>query len=434
MHLNLSRYKSNNVLQWDVLSYYSYLPATFIDKDVTLKFVNTENNVREKGVKYWYLEDHKGNRVLKYTMGMSVLYSPFFFIAHTLASPFGFKPDGFSGIYEFFIEFSGLFYLLIGLWYLRKLLLQFYDEKITAISLIILFFGTNLLCYSTVDPAMTHAYTFSLFSIFLYFVYDFYKKYNFKSVILLAICYGLIVLVRPINILLIIPLLLYNVNNFNAFKIRLNFFISHYKYTLCFIIIVGLILLPQFIYYKYVTGNYFVFSYGKEGFFFNHFHLFDVLLSFRKGWFIYTPVILFAFFGIWNIRKERVSAFSWTIFILLPLYIYIVSSWWCWWYGGSFSQRSMIDIYPLLAIPLAAFLFKIQYYGMAKQKFLNLLFVICVLLNIFQTIQYKYNIIDFDGMTSKEYIHVFGSLDDKKIDTTLLAKPNYELAVMGLSE
>lgn len=55
-----------------------------------------------------------------------------------------------------------------------------------------------------------------------------------------------------------------------------------------------------------------------------------------------------------------------------------------------------------------------------------------VLLSIIQTVQYKYNIIDFDGMTAKEYIHVFGSIDDKSIDTTLLKKPNYDLAILGL--
>jgi hypothetical protein len=49
-------------------------------------------------------------------------------------------------------------------------------------------------------------------------------------------------------------------------------------------------------------------------------------------------------------------------------------------------------------------------------------------------VQYKYNIIDFDGMTAKEYVQVFGTLDDKRIDTTLLDKPDYERAVLGLDK
>jgi hypothetical protein len=126
--------------------------------------------------------------------------------------------------------------------------------------------------------------------------------------------------------------------------------------------------------------------------------------------------------------------FKTSVLVLLPIYLYLVSSWWCWWYGGSFSQRSMIDIYPLLALPLAAFIFQISHFSVNKQKAIFTIITLFVLLNIFQTVQYKYNIIDFDGMTAKEYVQVFGTLDDKRIDTTLLDKPDYERAVLGLDK
>ena len=432
MHLNLARYNNDNVVKWDVVGYYSYLPATFIDKDVSLNFITPENKVRYNGIKYGYVDDSNGNHIIKYSMGMSLLYAPFFFIAHVLSSPLGYPSDGYSAIYEFFIEFSGLFYLLIGLWYLRKLLLQFYDEKVTAITLLLVFFGTNLLYYSAVESAMSHAYTFSLFSVFLFYIVDFYKNPSLKNVLVLALCFGLIVLVRPLNILLILPLLFFNINSLNDIKTRLLFFSQQYRNVLIFLGVAFLIVLPQFLYYKYVTGSYFVFSYGKERFFFNQFHLLDILISFRKGWFIYTPIMLFALYGIMKMKASQF--FKTSVLILLPVYLYIVSSWWCWWYGGSFSQRSLIDIYPLLSLPLAAFVFYVSQFSKSKQKIMTALITLFVLLNIFQTVQYKYNIIDFDGMTAKEYVHVFGTLDDKKIDTTLLDKPDYELAVSGLAK
>lgn len=410
------------------------MPATFIDKDVSLNFVTAENNIKDEGIKYWYLADNNGNKLIKYTMGMSVLYAPFFFIAHALASPLGFSADGFSDIYEFLIEFSGLFYLLFGLLYLRKLLLQYYNEKITTITLLIVFFGTNLLYYSTVEAAMSHSYTFSLFSVFLYYVVQFYKNVSLKHTIILSICFGLIVLVRPLNILLAIPIAFYGILSFKDLKLRCRFIMQHCKYVFVFMMVVLVILLPQFLYYKHVTGSYFIFSYGKEGFFFNQFHLIDILFSFRKGWFIYTPLMLLAIYGIMYMKNHAVSAFKLSIILLLPLYLYLVSSWWCWWYGGSFSQRSLIDIYPLLALPLAAIIFRIQSFSKSNQRLVAIGLSFFIILNIFQTIQYKYNIIDFDGMTAKEYVQVFGTLDDQKIDTTLLDKPNYERAVMGLDK
>lgn len=428
------RYKNDDVIKWDVIGYYSYLPATFIDKDLSLSFITPENKIQYNGVKYAYVDDKKGNHILKYSMGMSELYAPFFFTAHLLAKPLGYPPDGFSAIYAFFIEFSGLFYILMGLWYLRKLLLQFYSEKIVAFTLLFIFFGTNLLCYSTIEPAMSHAYTFSLFSVFLYYSLEFYKKCSFKSTIILAVCFGLIVLVRPLNVFFVLPLLLFNCYNFSDLKTRFSFFIQHYKYAFTFLLIVTLIILPQLLYYKYVAGSYLVFSYGKERFYFENPHILKLLLSFRKGWLIYTPIIVFALFGIWSMRKQPINGFKLSILILLPIYLYLVSSWWCWWYGGSFGQRSLIDVYPLLALPLAGFIMQIQGFNKIKKQLLYAIMFFCLLLNIFQTVQYKYNIIDFDGMTVKEYVHVFGTLDDERIDTTLLKKPDYEKAVVGLKE
>jgi hypothetical protein len=434
VHLNLVKYRNDDVIKWDVTGYYSYLPAMFIDKDVRLSFITPQNKSAYAGTRYSYIDDQQGNHVLKYPMGMSVLYAPFFFAAHLLAGPLGYPQDGFSEIYEMCIEFSGLFYLLFGLWFLRKFLLRYYNERIVALCLLLLFFGTNLLYYSTAEAPMSHAYTFSLFSAFLFFLDEFYKHVNLKSILGMSISFGLIVLVRPLNVFLILPVFLYGLGSLQDLKHRLYFFTQHFKCVLVFVSIVLVILLPQFLYYRYVTGNFFVFSYGKEQFFLNQFHVHEFLVGFRKGWLIYTPIMGFALYGIWCMKDLPVSNYRSSVLFLVLLYIYLLSSWWCWWYGGSFGQRSMIDLYPLLALPLAAFLSKISNHQKTAKLPVYLVLAFFLLLNIFQTVQYKYNIIDYDGMTAREYVQVFGTLNPAKIDTTLLDKPDYEKAVKGLPE
>jgi hypothetical protein len=435
IHLNLTKYKRQNVIKWDVIGYYSYLPATFIDKDLALKFITPYSITQNSGIRYDYVDDSKGNHILKYSMGMSILYSPFFLTAHLLAKSLGYDADGFSVIYQFFVEFSGLFYLVVGLWYLRKLLLLYYSEKITATALLLIFFGTNLLYYASVESAMSHAYTFSLFSVFLYFTVVFYKNPTFKKMIVLALTFGLMVLVRPLNLLFVIPFLLYGIASLKDFKNRVFFLFQQYKLLLVFLIVLCLLILPQLMYYKYVTGNYIVFSYGsKEKFYFNNFHLFDVLFSFRKGWLIYTPMMIFSLYGIWLMRKHFSNTFGFVLLVFIPLYIYIISSWWCWWYGGSFSQRSLIDLYPLLSLPLAHVLNEIQNSIKIKKMVAYAFLSFFLFLNLFQTLQYKYNFIDYDAMTFKEYVKVFGSLKASSVDTSLLKRPNYERAVLGLPE
>lgn len=432
VHLNLSKFNNSDVLKWDVAAYYSYLPATFIDKDITLKFVNNENNAKEYGVKYWYIEDAQKNRIIKYSLGMSILYSPFFLIAHAIALILNLQSDGFSPIYEFFIEFSGLFYLIIGFYYLRKLLLNFYPEKTVAFSLLIVFFGTNLLYYSTVEAAMSHAFTFSLFSIILYYINKFYDSNSLKSIIILSVLYGLIVLVRPVNVLFIIPFIFYKIHTLMDIKQRIIFFIKNYNYVIYFIIVFIITISPQLMYYKYVTGNWIAYSYGEERFYFLSPKIYEVILSFRKGWIIYTPLMILSIFGINQLKLHTSKGFYISLIITLPLFLYVTASWWCWWYGGSFSQRALIDLYPLLIFPIASIIQNVFNYSNFFKKSIIIIISLFILLNIFQTFQYKYNIIDFDGMTKEEYLQVFGKMDSQYIDTTLLDKPDYKKAMKGI--
>lgn len=434
IHLNLARWNSRTVISWDTIGYYSYLPATFIEKDLKLSFINDSNVSRYNGTKYVSIKYIEGYRVMKFPMGMAVLYAPFFAIAHVLATPLGYDNNGYSEIYQCFIEFSGLFYVLFGLIFLRKTLLLFYSEKTAALSLLFIFFGTNLLCYASIESPMSHTYTFSLFSIFIYYMIVFLKSPNVKYTMYLGILFGLIVLIRPINVLFILTVFLLGVLSLEDFKIRLQLFIKYYHLVFLFFLITFLVILPQLAYWKYVTGHFFHFSYGKEHFYFNNPHVLQCLFGFRKGWLIYTPLIVFALMGIWFMRKQQTSLFFYLIIILLPLYVFIISCWWCWWYGGSYSQRTLIDLYPLLCIGFAAFFHRISTSTILKKRIVYSIMTLLLLLNLFQTAQYKYNIIHYDSMTFKAYLHVFGTLDSEKIDESLLNHPDNERAVVGLND
>lgn len=431
VHLNLMRHQHRNVITWDVVGYYSYLPATFIDKDLKLSFITPGNHRQYYGIRYAYLDDAQGNHVFKYPMGMAALYAPFFLAAHALAEPLGYTPDGYSEIYHLFIEYSGLFYLLFGLVFLRRVLLLYYSETMTALSLAVIFFGTNLLYYSTAEPAMSHSYTFSLFAALIYCVTAYYQRPRLSLILVSGLLLGLIALVRPPNLLFGLLILLWGVRSFAGLKERLLFLIARYGHMLALLLVLALVVFPQLLYWRYVTGHYLVFSYGDEGFFFDQPHLMECLLGFRKGWLIYSPVFFFALAGLFMMRRQRSTVFLSTLLVLLPLYLYIVSSWWCWWYGGSFGLRPMIDLYPLLCIPLAACLARIAGLARTARRLFSGLLVFLVVLSICQTFQYKYNIIHYDAMTFRSYLNVFAKTERKATDTTLLDYPDYEKALRG---
>lgn len=432
VHYNQSKWLGQSVIRHDVISYYAYLPAIFIEKDIKLSFINDSNEATYSAeYKYWPVKTSGGKRIIKMSMGMTYLYSPFFFIAHVLAKPLGFKADGFSQPYHYAVQFSGLLYLFIALFWLRKLLLKFYSELITFLSIIIIYFGTNLLCYSTIQSALSHQYNFFLFTGLIYFSIKWLETTQLKHAVVIGIFIGLLVIVRPTNIVLSLFLLLYNVKSASAFKERIALLMKYYLQIILVILISLLVFLPQIIYWKIATGHYLYFSYVGEGFYFNNPHLLKILFSFRNGWLIYSPLMLLSMVGIWFLYKNK-SPYFLPVIIISPIMLYIFASWWCWWYGGSFGFRTMIDLYPILCFGIAALL----QYILQKSKVVKIagfsVITVFILLNLFQTIQHHYNIMQYDSMTFAAYKDRFFKITRSECDKSLLERPDYDLAKKGI--
>jgi len=132
------------------------------------------NNLKDYSAKsnfrYWdylayegvrHLEN--GNIIFKMSMGLSMLNAPFFFLGHIYAKTFGYESHGFSTPYKTAMIVGCLFYFFISLIILRKLLKQLNFSEVTmAFTLFVITFGTNLFFYISIEPAMSHAYNFSL--------------------------------------------------------------------------------------------------------------------------------------------------------------------------------------------------------------------------------------------------------------------------------
>ena len=72
---------------------------------------------------------------------------------------------------------------------------------------------------------------------------------------------------------------------------------------------VVLVWVPQMIYWKEMTGRWLYFSYGSdERFFFGDPAIIKGLFSYRKGLFIYTPLLLFAFAGVISLWLKTFAA------------------------------------------------------------------------------------------------------------------------------
>ncbi|HPQ35788.1 MAG TPA: hypothetical protein PK563_14945 [Tenuifilaceae bacterium] len=424
-------WKKNRVIEWDTMVYYSYLPAAFIHHDLTMEFKNT--NPKEYSQKFWSHRTPHGGLVVKMSSGMAFIYAPFFFIAHTLAKPLGFEADGYSLPYRMALALGAIFYLALGLFVLRKFLRKYFSEITVSITLLLTAFATNLWYYSTIEPAMSHVYNFTFFVLFIALLDDWLKDPKFGPSICLGLISGIISLIRPTNALIGIFFLLWGISNISTLRDRIQYLFKKWDKLLVIAGFAILVWVPQMVYWKIQAGQFFYYSYGGEGFFFLKPHIIDGLFSFRKGWFIYTPIMFVATLGIFLLPKY-VKGSALAISVYLSLNIYIIFSWWSWWYGGSYGARPMIESYAIMAIPLAAV---VEYFTKSKRwiKYLSFsIFFLFISHGIFQTFQYYYGAIHWDSMTKKAYFHSFGKLKPSGKFWEYLEKPNYKSAHDGLDE
>ena len=188
------------VTTWDALGYYMYLPSIYIYKDLRelkwLPEIDAKYNVTG------------GNYVFGYLGGVALLETPFFLIGHSIAKFSEYEPDGFSPPYQYSLAFGILLYCMLAIFLLRHILLKYFSDLTTAITLILLLLATNFIQYASVDNAMSHAYIFPLYVLLLYFTLKWHHKPTAIWASLTGYIIGLATICRPTEaVMLFIPLL-----------------------------------------------------------------------------------------------------------------------------------------------------------------------------------------------------------------------------------
>lgn len=416
---------ARNVLSWDVTGYYIYLPATFIYDDLTVQNKQWVDDIIEKykpsATFYQAVKQPDGRWVMRYTSGLALINAPFFFAAHGYAGLAGYPQDGFSPPYQWGMVIGALFYTLLGLWLCRKLLLRFFDDKLTALLLALLVVGTNYYQITVFAGTIPHNYLFTLYVVLLLNTIKWYENPTFTSAFLIGLMTGLIALIRPNELVVIFIPLLWGITGFNKTIIeKLQLVFKKFGHVIVLGIGVFLGGCVQLIYWKYATGHWLYYSYQDPGVGFDlkSPHTVDFLFSYRKGWFVYTPIMLLAVLGFISLFKQNRKLF-WGFTAYFIINLYIASSWSVWWYaGGSYSSRSMVSSYGLMLLPLGYLLQSLTQTKRLKMVTYTLLGAM-VALNVFQTWQFKVKILDGERITKAYYWRVFGKTsvtdEDKKL-------------------
>jgi hypothetical protein len=397
--------KWKNVIVSDAKGYYDLLPSAFIRHDLSKQDSSQEFSRVVNG------------RVLnKYYIGTPVLMLPFFGGSYLYAVATGHQTTGYSMPFQKGISLAALFYLMVGLWCIQKILQQLgMRDLFISTVLLLLVYATNLLHYSVIEPGMSHVYSFFAISCFLYTGMSFFNTQKKWWLFVCAAAFAFVLLIRPINglVLLLLPFLAGSWANFKQlFKLKTTVLASS--------IVCLLIVCIQFLSWHIQTGKWMVWSYPGEGFYFLRPAVVGLLFSYKKGFFVYTPIALLALAGLIPLyRLNRLSFYS--LVVTLLSIIWVLSSWWSWSYAGSFSQRPFVDFLPLFAILLAYLL----NFAFRFRLFIAMGCILALALNVIQTYQYETDILDHNYMnkgkywnsflrTDKEYRNSMGGIQDDR--------------------
>ena len=371
--------------------YYAYLTGAFLEGDPSKAQADSA-----------HFTPAGSGRVIQYYGGTALLEAPFFLAARAWSIASGDMDQKAKGFpYQLSIALASLFYLLLGLWLMRKLLIGLaIPEKVIALTLLIIALGSGLLYYAIMIPGMSHVYGFAMIAWTLVEARRAWAGRSFGIQRTSAV-FALTLLIRPTHALILLALPLVAL----ADRKPLWPWVREQglaRWLWAALIGVAILMFQPLLWY-WQCGLWWVNSYAGEGFDLAHPHIWSVLFGARKGFFFYWPLLLLLFPGLALITWRRPFV-GWSTLLSLCLITYVTSSWWSWYYGYGYGMRPLLDILPVLAIPIAV--------GIAagRSKMRKAVFWCAIpflALQIFQSWQYVDGIIHPFNMDREKYAMIF---------------------------
>lgn len=335
------------VIYSDGIGYFAYTHSLIIDGDVN--FSNEAEHYQSessrfsgvaRGAALTPLITDIGKLGNQYLVGNGLLWSPFFLTAHALT---GFQGDGYGTIYEFSVFVASLVYGFLALLLLYKFCRIWFSHRTSLISVVLMWYGTGIFWYHTVNPSMAHINSLLLTTLFVYFWYKTLNKRTITQWFILGLLLGFVYLVRQTDVVVAL-VLLYDVKGLKA------------KHAAVAVAGLFFSLLPQLFIWKNLYGSWIVYSFkGVSGAAVVFPQLIPVLFSMSGIW--RMPVLVLSFIGL-SCFVKRVKGVS-LYFILPVVSLSLFTMSWPGW-SSDYGFRFLIGLTPFLVLGLAELISKVR--------------------------------------------------------------------------
>lgn len=372
---------SNN----DVYEHYSYLPIVLLNQHTFL--YNNKSNT-------FPFKNQATLKLPKYNYGLSILYLPAFLISLFETRDIHTKNEGFTFTFAYNIHYSAIVYVLLGLFFLRKFLLHFFSEKITAITLFVCLFGNNLFFFTFSLSELPQSHLFFLFAVFLFQTLKWHQNPNLQSSIILGCTIAIISLINAFELYIVLFFIFWGITNKNEAQQKFIFLKTQQKTFGVFAIVVLLFWIPQLLFNLKFAINVFSHAEAEKIYDFTDAKIYYFLLSEHRGWITYSPLILISFFGIYYIDSK--IPISKTLFVSVLFLVLIVYSSRIDFNNNYFGAKMACTCVAWLSLPFGLFMDKIFKLNslLLRNYFIKLILLVVIFsgvcLNLIQTIETIY--------------------------------------------
>jgi hypothetical protein len=406
---------SRSPIHGDGKGYYVYLPALFLDHDLTLQqtayrsFGGTPGNI--PGVSWERTavpagQPHQHGWVDHFGVGEAVMIAPFFAVGDIVAKETGQPQDGFSSPYQWAASTAGTVYMLLGLALTAGFLKRWFSRRTVVATLIAITFGAAVFEYGSYETTLSHAYSFCVVALVVWLALRVWERPRILGVAALGAALGLLTLVRATNLMLLVFCVLVGVERREDLLRRARSLRGRVDLVAVGVGVFLVVLIPQSAYWYRITSALVFDPYGQQGQYLDllHPHLEGVLFSVRKGLFFWTPLLILAVAGLPLLRRTARPVFAAAV-AYLAVAVWVVSSWSSWPYGFSFGMRALIDEMPVFALGLAALIETVR--GAFARRLLLAAIVLTTLIAVQGMYAYWFHLIPGDGTTLDQRLESF---------------------------
>ncbi len=346
-------------LQSDGFYYFAYLRSIAFDGDV--EFSNDYKLLGLGDKAHLFNPTPTGYAQSAWTIGPAIVWAPFFAAAHPIAHRLAaggadVSTNGVSYPYRQAVCIAGLFYALLGCWFIYRLTTLFFDRRLAAGAVALVISGSFMLWYIVKEPSMTHAPSMAGVAGFVWMWAATHGRRTRVQWALLGLLAGFITLIRWQNALFAI-LPAYEALTMLVAAMRRRdqkdvtaTLTAGAVFTGC--AVVGFV--PQMIAWKSIYGSFLAVSpVGPQIRWWDP-QLVDILWSARNGLFSWSPILYLGAIGLvmFAIARPWIGV---PALLSIGVMTYFNASIQDWWGSAGYGGRRFEGTLPLFALGVAAF-------------------------------------------------------------------------------